>query len=274
MRRLLLIAALLLVAPGPAAAASLSVSVSAPAQVRFGDSFVITVRVQFDRGLVDGRSVRVEAVSAPLTALAPADVRRRDGEVIVTQQVACLEAACVPVGVAGRAVGLSRVRARAQTRDGRDVTVQGARLQVAVETRLSGREARARTPNYTRQTSLPAPHFRVEPNRLAAILLVGGLLLFLGAVAVVVRGARSSPLRRAGKSEPRLERALRLVRESLRRSPDDRRRALDFLAAALEAHPDRRSAAATRLAWSAPEPTSSTVEPLLRDMGQPRGESE
>ena len=274
MRRLLLIAALFLVAPGPAAAASLSVSASAPAQVRFGDSFVITVRVQFDRRLVDGNSVRVEAVSAPLTALAPADVRRRAGEVIVTQQVACLEAACVPVGVSGRPVALPRVRARAQTRDGRDVTVQGARLQVAVETRLTGREARARTPNYTRQTSLPAPHFRVEPNRLAAILLVGVLLLFLGAVAFAVRGARSSPLRREGKSEPRLERALRLVRESLRRPPDDRRRALDLLAAALEAQRDRRSAAATRLAWSAPEPTSSTVEPLLRDMGQPRGESE
>lgn len=274
MRRPLLIAALLLVAPSSAVAAPLRVLASLPAQVRFGDSFVITVRVQFDRRFVDSRSVRVEGVSAPLTALAPAEVRRDDGEVLVTQQVACLEAACVPAGIASRALALPAVRARARTRAGGELLVQGAPLRVAVETRLTEREARARAPHYVRQTLLPTPRYRVEPNRLAALLLAGALLLVLGAVALTWRDVVSSRLRRERTSEQRLERALRLVRESLPRAPDDRRRALDFLAAALEAHRDRSSDAATRLAWSAPEPTSRTVEPLLHDLGQRHGENE
>jgi hypothetical protein len=74
---------------------------------------------------------------------------------------------------------------------------------------------------------------------------------------------RRLPARRREPPRGRLERALRLLRESARRPGPDRRRAADYLAQTLEAGaalPLARDA--TRVAWSPPEPAPIDVESL------------
>lgn len=274
MKRLLVLAALLLTAPAAAAAAPLTVSVSAPAHVTFGDTFQISVRVLFDEKLVDGSSIRVDATTGLLTALAPPELRRVPGGLSQTQTVACLDAPCLSLrGNGAQSVVLPGVRVRARTRTGQTVSAVGAPSQLSVRSRLTASAARARPPTYVRQTSLPVPRLRIDPNVLAAILLAGAMLL-LGVAAAVALGRRPQLDPRAvfGAPEAPLERALRLVRASLRRPPPDRRRALDLLATALEAGRDRTTADATRLAWSAPEPTPGSVEPLLHELDQRGGD--
>jgi hypothetical protein len=273
-KRLLLPAALLLTAPAAAAAAPVTVSVSVPAHVTFADTFQISVRVLFDEKLVDGSSIRVDAITGPLTALAPPELRRVAGGLSQTQTVACLDAPCLSLrGNRAQSVVLPSVRVRARTRSGRTVSAVGAPSQMVVRSRLTASEARARSPKYVRQTSLPVPRLRIDPSLLAVILLAGAMLLLGVAAAVALkRRPHLDPRAVFRAPESPLERALRLVRASLRRPPPDRRRALDLLATALEADRDRTTADVTRLAWSAPEPTSGSVEPLLHELDQRRGD--
>jgi len=126
----------------------------------------------------------------------------------------------------------------------RVVSVGG--VTVRVLPRVTAKEVAARRPVYHPDTTTPAA---AHDGLADEFLFAGAAVLALCAAALAV-----SALRGRGRQAPvdRLLRALRLVRESADRSPPDRRRALDHLAATLgDAPPAER---ATRLAWSRPEP--------------------
>jgi hypothetical protein len=78
-----------------------------------------------------------------------------------------------------------------------------------------------------------------------------------------------APLVRRLVPQPRddrtpLQRALDLVRSSLGRDTEERRRALDVLARTLDRDPRARDA--LDLAWSAPAPEARRVEELLAEV--------
>jgi len=126
----------------------------------------------------------------------------------------------------------------------RTVSVGG--ITVRVLPRATAKQVAAAKPAYRAPAALPAPR---GTGAAATVLLVGAGLLALLAAALAADGLR---LRREETLVDRLRRALRLVRESATRPPDDRRRALDHLAATLgDARPAER---ATKLAWARPEP--------------------
>lgn len=137
-------------------------------------------------------------------------------------RLACLTDAC-----ANRAVSLGGVTVR-------------------VLPRVTAKEVAARRPGYRAPTDVPAS----RAGGFADELLLGAAAV----LALVAAALLAAELRRRTPAAPvdRLRRALRLVRQSARRSPPDRRRALDHLAATLGDVPP--AAQATRLAWSRPEP--------------------
>ena len=118
-------------------------------------------------------------------------------------------------------------------------------VTVRVLPRVTAKEVAARRPAYRAPTAVAAAAGDGPADEL---LFGAAAVLALGAAAVAaleLRGRRRIPV-------DRLLWALRLVRESAERTPADRRRALDHLAATLgDAPPAER---ATRLAWSRPEP--------------------
>jgi hypothetical protein len=117
--------------------------------------------------------------------------------------------------------------------------------------------------SFRRQTRVPPPAYRIAPARLRALLFAAALVLGLLAAFML------APLARRLIPQPRdertpLQRALDLVRASLGRGTEERRRALDVLARTLDRDPRARDA--LELAWSAPEPEPRRVEDLLAEV--------
>jgi hypothetical protein len=190
-----------------------------------------------------GELVTAKVQQGPAPSFAPFVVRARHGTTYVLQ---CLDDRCVP-GPKPRVL-----------------TVAGVR--VVVVPRVTASQVEHPLRSFRSQTAAPAPSYRIRPGLLRALAL--GLALLFVVVAVVLAGPvvrRLFPEERDERTS--LERALALVRESLRRDPGDRRRALDLLARALGRDP--RSQRALELAWSRPEPdrpgVGSLVESLERD---------
>jgi hypothetical protein len=176
-------------------------------------------------------------------SFAPFVVREQRGSTYVLQ---CLDPTCVP-GPKPRVL-----------------TVAGARLVIVPRTTAD--EVAHPVRSFRRQTQVPPTTYRVRPAVLKAILLAGAALL----VAIAI--AASLPLLRRLVPEPRddrtpLERALDLVRASLRRDPDDRRRALDVLARLVGR---QRARDALDLAWSRPQPDPARIEALVEKVEHER----
>jgi hypothetical protein len=170
-------------------------------------------------------------------SFAPFVVRARSGTTYVLQ---CLDPACVP--------GPRR----------RVLTVGGAR--VVIVPRATDAQVAHPLRSFHRQTVVPPPTFRIRPALLRGFLVVLAAALALAAVAIawpLLR--RLVPEQRDERSA--LERALDLVRQSLRRDPRDRRRALDLLGRVLGRDP--RARRALDLAWSQPEPDAAGVASLV-----------
>jgi hypothetical protein len=127
---------------------------------------------------------------------------------------------------------------------GRTVSVGG--VTVSVLARVTPKQVAAVKPAYRAPTAVPASS---GPGLASVLLLLAAGLSAAVAAALVVAERRQ---RSDEAPVDRLRRALRLVRESAGRSPRDRRRALDLLAATLGEAPP--AAHATRLAWARPEP--------------------
>jgi hypothetical protein len=122
----------------------------------------------------------------------------------------------------------------------------------------------ARAP-YIRQTSLPAATTSLPLGLAGALALAVAILAATGAVALASADLRR---RRAKRPRPgwngtRLELVLRYLRDSAARSAEDRRRAADFAARAVEGP---LADEATRVAWAAPLPVAGDVTKLAEDV--------
>jgi len=241
---------------GQARAAPFAVRPEAhPMRVGVGDPFTYVVEARIPRDGLDLSSVRVVAGTAPFAPLAEARTsRRQQGSfvyVTLAQRLACLDTACAPRD-RDRSVALPSAYASARS-NGRVARAAAAPTRVSVVPRLSSAAVRASPPRYRLQTNLPGP--RRDAARLARLLV--GAAAALGILAAVLGFAAIRPRRRPAPGEPRLSRALRLLRESADRPPPDRRRAADLLSRVAAA--ERRAALADealRVAWAPaiPEP--------------------
>jgi hypothetical protein len=176
-------------------------------------------------------------------SFAPFAIRAKHGS---TYELQCLDSACAP-GAGGRRFTL------------------GGKALVILP-RATNHETEEPLRSFRRQTSLRPTSYTIRPRLLQGFLF--GIAAALIALAIIV----TWPLFRRLVPEPvdprtPLQRALDLVRASLRRSSDDRRRALDVLGRALAGRPLARDALG--LAWSRREPdvsqTESFVDSVERD---------
>ena len=152
--------------------------------------------------------------------------------------------------VDGRLVCLSEACA------GRTVTVGGHTVRVG--RRVTVAQAASRKPPYRAPTAFEAS----AGGGRTQVLLFGAGGLFAACAAVLL--ALELRGRRGVAPVDELRRALRLVRESAGRSPVDRRRALDHLAATLG--PTVPAERATRLAWDRPAPEPEATLELAEDL--------
>lgn len=184
-----------------------------------------------------GQLVTATVQGGPAPSFAPFAVRERHGDTYVLQ---CLDPACAP------GPGPRRL------------TVAGKR--VVVLARATAAQVEHPLRSFRRQTAAPPTSYRITPAllRTLALALAAGLV----AVALVLVwpvARRLVPAPRDDRTP--LQRALDLVRESLRRDPRDRRRALDLLGRVLGRDP--RARRALDLAWSRPEPDPAGISSLV-----------
>lgn len=271
--------AIALIGPGAPTAAPparpLSVATSiAPRPAFFGDLLTARIEVLLDAGRVDSASVRLEADFVPYAETgAPRRSLSRSGRVVALGYrfpISCLSAECVP-GPGIRRVVLPLLVVRARLRDGRETVVQASWPQIDLAPRVDDSALRATPLGWRRQIAVPPVSYGASPGTLLALLLAGAAALGLGAFALVgAEYARWSRRRRTSASAlSRLGLALALARESMRRNPDDRRKALALLARVLadkDADSDRFAAAAEQLAWSRGRPDADRVGALADEV--------
>ena len=256
----------------PARALAVATSVS-PRPAFFGDLLTARTEVLADATRIDPNSVRLEAEFFPYTeARAPLRSSSRSGPVVALGYrfpISCLSADCVP-GPGIRRVVLPLLVVRARLRDGRETVVRKTWPQIALAPRVDQTALRTSPLGWRRQLALPPVSYRAAPGTLL-VLLACAAALALGALAILaVEYARWTRLRdtRAGALS-RVGLALALARESMRRNPDDRRKALALLARVLagkDPDADRLAAAAEELAWSRGRPDPDRVGALADEI--------
>jgi hypothetical protein len=187
-----------------------------------------------------GDIVTARVAGGPAPSFAPFAVRAQHGSTYLLQ---CLDPACVP-GPGQRTVKIGNARAV--------IVPRTTAAQVAHPLR-----------SFRRQTRVPPPAYRIGPARLRALLFAAALVLGLLAAFMLAPIARRLIPQPRDERTP-LQRALDLVRASLGRGTEERRRALDVLARTLDRDPRARDA--LDLAWSAPEPEPRRVEDLLAEV--------
>jgi hypothetical protein len=276
---LILASVVALVGPGAATAASpaqqLSVATSiSPSPAFFGDLVTARTEVLVDSARVDPASVRVEADFVPYAATSvPLHSSTRSGSIVALGyrfSISCLSSECVP-GPGIRRIVLPLVVVRARLRDGRAILVRASWPRLALAPRVDDSELRTTPLGWRNQLAVPPVSYRASPSTLLAALLACAAALGLGALALIAAEyARWSRLRHTRASAPsRLGLALALARESMRRNPDDRRKALALLARVLagkDSDADRLAAAAEQLAWSRGRPDPDRVGALADEV--------
>jgi len=266
------IAAVMLAATALASGGPLASSSSLePAAPRFGDRVVATATVVVGED-VDAGSLRAVGGFGPLEIVSgPVAERHEQGgrtEVGFRWVLVCLSEDCVP-GIVPRPIALPPLRVTGEKSDGSPVATVVRWPKLAVVSRVTPSEAAATTPPLRRETRLPPATYRASPGAVAAAL--DGLAAVLLAAAAVL-GLRGLLRRRRRRAEERLarltplERALRYAKESERRPPDDRRRALGLLGRVLGESGSPLGGSASRLAWSPPEPSAGEVVTVVDDV--------
>jgi hypothetical protein len=243
-----------------------------PGQARFADRIAATATVLVDRSEVDPNEVRVVGAFDPLDVLTGPVIERRPRgartEVTVHWDIACLDEDCVP-GNGPRILRLPPLRVSAPRRNGTRVVSVVSWPAVTVTGRVTHGEAGAAVPPFRRETDLPRATYRLSPRLLAASLDgLAAALLLAGALLVlrqIVARRRHRAAERFARLSP-LERALVYARESERRGPADRRRALGLLGRVLGGTGSGLGNAAFRLAWSAPDPSPEQVAAVVGDV--------
>lgn len=184
-----------------------------------------------------GQLVTARVTGGPAPSFAPFSVRSHHGSEYVLQ---CLDPTCVP------GPGARRIKIGAAT--------------VVILPRTTAAQVAHPLRSFRRQTYVPPPSYRIRPNLLRTLLFVGAALLAAGAMLLVYPLVRRLIPKPVDKRTP-LQRALDLVRASLGRGTDDRRRALDLLGRALD--DDMRASDARELAWSERGPEPASVAELV-----------
>jgi hypothetical protein len=250
-RLLIVLAALALLATPSAFASSPTIDARVDQEKpRFGDSFAYVVTATVDGALVD--SARIVDGVAPFTRVAPT-VERRSltdgvGHITVTETVACFSTACLD-GRRG-AVALPPARVSA----GGEVAV-APQVELAVSPRATAAAVKAAEPVFRRPEALPSPTYRISPSVSAALLaLLGICLLAVGAVVLTAPLRRSRAEQRRTIDVDERERAVRLLRESVTRDAEDRRRAASLASRVVRDDEPVLARAAAGVAWSRPEP--------------------
>jgi hypothetical protein len=272
------IVAILVARPGPHAAAppaqALAVTLEiSPRPALFGDPLTATARVLVDASRVDPGSVRVDADFDPYTpARASLRSSSRSGRVAAVEfrfLISCLTADCVP-GAAGRRIRFPATLVRARQQDGRAVQVRAPWPILNLLPRVDEQALTASPRAWREQSALPPVSYRTRPGALLAVLLSFAAGLALAALALVaVELARRRQSHARAKAVSRLALALALARESMRRDPDDRRKALALLARVLSGEnsgEERLAAAAEHLAWSRGRPEAERIDALAAEV--------
>jgi hypothetical protein len=268
-------AALALVAPALAATplrVETSISPSFPV---FADTITARVDVDVDRDKVDQRSVRIEESFGGW---------RQEGDAVTSTASAgsmaihswrstltCLDLVCLP-GAEPRAVHFPAAVVTARSRGGAPLTARGEWPEFSIAARVP--PASAPDAPFELQTALPEATYRVSPTSLALALDAFAALLVVVAIALVVPviAGRQRARRPVGDDRSPLARALAYVREAKGRRADDRRRAVGLLARTLGRESNGLDAVASRVAWSADEPSPAGMEELARAVEAERRE--
>jgi len=225
--------------------------------VGLGDPFTYTVEARSSSA-----ALRVVADTGPFTVVAaPKTSRSRSGGltfVRVEQTLACLDQGCVPDKQA-RTVRLPAARAISATGD---ATAPAAAITLVP--RVPASAVAAARAVYKRQVGVPPPSTPISPGLAAALLGAAALVLLALASLLAWRGLRKQrDLAVPGGRTGGLEYALRLLRESARRSAPDRRRAADFAGRAAAVRGGARAAEdASYVAWAPPDPEPADVGAL------------
>lgn len=261
--------ALALVVPA-AAAPVLKVKTSIdPTSPSFADTVTARVDVVVDNSEVDPRSLRIDAPFGQWKQ--EGDTQTSAGSVGSRSfrtwrfRLSCLELSCLP-GKEPLAVQLPPAAVTARSAAGSTLTARAVWPEFSVRPRVSP-EVADKTP-FEQDRALPAPTYRVNPTAFAL-----GLNAFAGLLAVLAVGLlaaehlrRRYARREAIDNRPPLSRALAYVRESKRRPPQDRRRAVGLLSRTLGREGNELDAAASRVAWSSDEPSPDRLEELARSV--------
>lgn len=260
MRRACLLAAVAaaLAVPAAAAAAPLRLSTSVmPRSVLFGDRVAARLDVLVDTRAFEPRPVQVSTptgvwteLGAPVVSTASAG---RWARTRIELTLVCAQAACTPEGGAATAP-IPAATLTVRRRGGGTVRLTARWPQVVVASRLAAGSAAATSPPFRLDTAPPAVRTRVSADGTAWLLDAVGILLVLGAAALVLGVLRR---RRVPRAVDPYARALTLAREAEHRPAADRRRALALLARLAG---DRETSAT---AWSEPEPTSERLAAIV-----------
>jgi hypothetical protein len=234
-----------------------------PRSLLFGDTLKARLAVAVDRRRIDPETVDVRTSFKPFEVIGDVDKRRRDvgnhTELTYTYTLRCDEFLCLPRG--------GRIPFRfAPARVG-PLRVNWPSIEVATrinESELNAFRYRALL------TPLQEPTYRIAPTALATTAFLGaGLLLLVGAFFGLRIGRGAWARRSPELNLPPVERALVLLRWT--RDGEDRRRALELLAEALDEEQSPELArAARKLAWSDEPPSAELAEELARRIEEAR----
>ena len=245
-----------------------------PTHPSFADAVTARVDVIVDRDKVKPGSVRVVGSFGSWRQEGDTQTTTASSGSIAIDSwrftLTCLDPACLP-GSEPRVVHLPSAAVTASSRDGVPLTAKGEWPEFKVSARIPPASA-PNTP-FELDTALPATTYRVSPTSSALALdAFAALLAVLGIALVVPEIARQRARKPAGDDRSPLARALAYVREAQNRRTDDRRRAVGLLARTLGREGDGLDAVASRVAWSANEPSAARLEELAREVEDSRKE--
>jgi hypothetical protein len=238
----------------------------APAQSLFGDTLLADVDVDVDTDAVSPSRIRVVPNFTPYAETgAPVVSTSRSGRSATVRfryRIQCVSQGCVPA-TKPPTLRFAPVVVRAGG-GGRTRTVRAAWPPALVASRLSSADLQ-RVRFHRPLTLPPATSRSALPDLLTA---AAGALALLAVALVAVEAVRLYDRRRVRAQPTPLERALRLTRDSARRSSAaDRRKALSLLSQTLEDEgASGLAGTASVVAWSDSPPSPETVLRVADDV--------